>query len=93
MCGEPGQGLDAEKGGLGDFYEDPFVRGDVQRWVNTRLGFGYSPDTIRGWLRVFRTMATDNGWADPTFRISLPETPGDEDEASAALSRHRAAVR
>ena len=75
VCGEPGHKLDAEKGGLGDFYDDAFTRNEVQTWVNAQLGFGYSPETIKGWLRVFRTMATDRGWADPTFRISLPETP------------------
>lgn len=75
VCGEPGHKIDAEEGGLGDFYDDAFTRTDVQTWVNSQLGFGYSPETIRGWLRVFRQMATDYGWADPTFRISLPETP------------------
>lgn len=92
VCGEPGHKLDAEHGGLGDFYDDAFSRVDVQAWVNAQLGFGYSPETIKGWLRVFRTMATDYGWADPTFRISLPETPDrgpntlSEEQLSAFLS-------
>lgn len=75
VCGEPGQKLVAEKGGLGDYYGGSFPRERVQTWVNAQLGFGYSPDTIKGWFRVFRSMAKDHGWPDPTFRVSLPDTP------------------
>jgi integrase len=75
VCGEPGFRVGHEQGGLGDFYEGQFERTDTQRLVNTKLSLGYSPETIRGWLRVFRTMALDNGWADPTYRISLPDAP------------------
>jgi integrase len=74
VCGEPGRKLDDVDGGLGDYFHDAFSRQDVQRFVNAKLPH-YSPETIRGWLRVFRSMATDHGWADPTFRISLPEAP------------------
>lgn len=74
VCGEPGRKLDDADGGLGDFFHDAFSRSDVQKWANAKLK-RYSPETIRTWLRVFRTMALDQGWADPTFRVSLPETP------------------
>lgn len=74
VCGEPGAKLKAKDGGLGDFFEDAVRREDVQEWANAKLAF-YSPETVRTWLRVYRAMAVDQGWADPTFRVSLPETP------------------
>lgn len=75
VCGEPGRSLRDRDGGLGDFYSDAFTRADVQTFVNAQLAFGYSPETIRGWLRVLRTMAEDNGWPNPAFRVSLPDAP------------------
>jgi integrase len=75
VCGEPGYQIAHEKGGLGDFYQDKFDRSDVQQFANAKLALGYSSTTVRGWLRVFKTMAKDYGWSDPTFRISLPDAP------------------
>lgn len=74
VCGDPGVDLRRKKGGLGDFFNDAISREDVQRWANAKLAH-YSPETIRTWLRVYRAMAADHGWPDPTFRVSLPETP------------------
>ncbi len=74
VCGEPGVDLHRKKGGLGDFFNDAISREDVQGWANAKLAH-YSPETIRTWLRVYRAVAADHGWPDPTFRVRLPETP------------------
>ena len=75
-----------------------WIDGSLQRgWKSEKRGSkrpktkavrrSYSPDTVRGWFRVFRTMTRDamatlGLWRDPTLRITMPEAHDGEDEAN-----------
>jgi hypothetical protein len=50
-------GEQGKPGNLGDLFVDAIEPEDIQRWVNATLKDGYSPESIRGCARVFRTMA------------------------------------
>lgn len=60
---------------LGDIYADALRIDDIQGWANKALGDKYSVHSIRGSLRVFRSMVRDLGLPDPSGRVSLPDAP------------------
>ena len=63
---------------FGEIYYHTLRPGDVQAWIDSEIRGGFSPETIRGWFSVFRTMTRDAVFnldlpRDPTQRIRLPE--------------------
>jgi integrase len=83
-------------GSLGDYFIDALQPEDIQRWVNAKLKEEYAPESIKGSLRVLRTMARKSRLAnlvmfideivDVPESVEKEENTLSEDELSAFLA-------